>query len=132
MQRVRGDFPILRRQVHDKPLVYLDNGATAQKPQAVIDATLRALSPYALRQVAPLDPETGEVGTTALISFGIRAQSLEDQQELVDRVRGEIGTPPAGVRSSTGWLCGGPAGPKTSRRWSRSSPRRWLATSPHR
>lgn len=62
-----------------------------------IDATLSALSPYALRQVAPIDPETGEVGQEALISFGIRAQSLEDQQKLVDRVRGEIGDPPEGV-----------------------------------
>jgi uncharacterized protein len=62
-----------------------------------IDATLSALSPYALRQVAPLDPETGEVGNKALISFGIRAQSLEDQQQLVERVRGEIGAPPDGV-----------------------------------
>ncbi|HWJ42466.1 MAG TPA: MMPL family transporter, partial [Solirubrobacterales bacterium] len=62
-----------------------------------IDATLSALSPYALRQVAPIDPETGEVGREALISFGIRAQSLEDQQELVDRVRGAIGETPDGV-----------------------------------
>jgi uncharacterized protein len=62
-----------------------------------IDATLAALSPYALRQVAPIDPETGEVGHQALISLGIRAQSLEDQQKLVDRVRDEIGEPPAGV-----------------------------------
>lgn len=62
-----------------------------------IDATLSALSPYALRQVAPIDPETGEVGQRALISFGIRAQSLEDQQKLVDRVRDEIGDPPEGV-----------------------------------
>ncbi|HMI81110.1 MAG TPA: MMPL family transporter [Solirubrobacterales bacterium] len=62
-----------------------------------IEATLRALSPYALRQVAPVDPETGKVGNVALISFGIRAQSLESQQELVDRVRGEIGEPPEGV-----------------------------------
>src|SRR5690349_2973169 len=36
--RVRGDFPILSRQVHGHPLVYLDNAASAQKPQAVIDA----------------------------------------------------------------------------------------------
>ncbi len=35
---VRSDFPILDREVHGKPLVYLDNAATAQKPQAVIDA----------------------------------------------------------------------------------------------
>ncbi|HKH65197.1 MAG TPA: MMPL family transporter [Solirubrobacterales bacterium] len=62
-----------------------------------IDATLSALSPYALRQVAPLDPETGEVGRQALISFGIRAQSLADQQKLVERVRDEIREPPEGV-----------------------------------
>jgi cysteine desulfurase / selenocysteine lyase len=37
VQAVRHDFPILRERVHDKPLVYLDNAATTQKPQAVID-----------------------------------------------------------------------------------------------
>jgi cysteine desulfurase/selenocysteine lyase len=36
--RVRADFPILSVQVHGKPLAYLDNAATAQKPRAVIDA----------------------------------------------------------------------------------------------
>ena len=38
---VRRDFPILSREVNGKPLVYLDNGASAQKPQAVIDAITR-------------------------------------------------------------------------------------------
>jgi hydrophobe/amphiphile efflux-3 (HAE3) family protein len=61
--------------------------------QEGIDATLAALSPYALRQVAPVDPSSGEVGHSALISFGIRAQSLADQQALIDRVRSEIGQP---------------------------------------
>ncbi len=42
--QVRGDFPILSRQVNGKPLVYLDNGASAQKPQVVIDAVTRAYS----------------------------------------------------------------------------------------
>jgi cysteine desulfurase / selenocysteine lyase len=37
VQAVRHDFPILRERVHDKPLVYLDNAATTQKPQTVID-----------------------------------------------------------------------------------------------
>ena len=41
---VRRDFPILGREVHGRPLVYLDNGASAQKPQAVIDAVSRAYS----------------------------------------------------------------------------------------
>jgi cysteine desulfurase/selenocysteine lyase len=38
VERIRRDFPILGRQVHGKPLVYFDNGASAQKPRAVIDA----------------------------------------------------------------------------------------------
>ena len=38
VERVRRDFPILQQQVHGKPLVYLDNAATTQKPQVVIDA----------------------------------------------------------------------------------------------
>ena len=62
-----------------------------------IEATLAALSPYALRQVAPVDPQTGKLGNRALISFGIRAQSLEDQQALIERVRDEVGEPPPGV-----------------------------------
>jgi cysteine desulfurase/selenocysteine lyase len=40
--RIRADFPILSRQVHGKPLVYLDNGASAQKPKAVLDAINQA------------------------------------------------------------------------------------------
>ena len=40
VERVRADFPILRRQVHGKPLVYLDNAATTQKPQVVLDAMI--------------------------------------------------------------------------------------------
>jgi cysteine desulfurase/selenocysteine lyase len=39
--RLREDFPILRRRVHGHPLVYLDNAATSQKPQCVIDAEAR-------------------------------------------------------------------------------------------
>jgi len=41
---VRRDFPILSREVHGKPLVYLDNGASAQKPKVVIDAITEAYS----------------------------------------------------------------------------------------
>ncbi len=39
---IRADFPILSRQVNGKPLVYLDNGASSQKPQVVIDAVTQA------------------------------------------------------------------------------------------
>ena len=38
VERIRADFPILYREVYGKPLVYLDNGASAQKPRSVIDA----------------------------------------------------------------------------------------------
>ena len=44
VETVRRDFPILSREVHGRPLVYLDNGASAQKPQAVIDAVTNAYS----------------------------------------------------------------------------------------
>lgn len=42
VNRIRADFPILSREINGKPLVYLDNGASAQKPQVVIDAVTRA------------------------------------------------------------------------------------------
>ncbi len=41
VRKVREDFPILKEKVHGKPLVYLDNAATSQKPRAVIDAIER-------------------------------------------------------------------------------------------
>jgi cysteine desulfurase/selenocysteine lyase len=41
IERIRAQFPILTLKVHGKPLIYLDNAATTQKPQAVIDAIVR-------------------------------------------------------------------------------------------
>lgn len=41
VERWRADFPILESKIHGKPLIYLDNAATTQKPQAVIDAEAR-------------------------------------------------------------------------------------------
>jgi cysteine desulfurase/selenocysteine lyase len=43
-QWIRDQFPVLKRKVHGHPLVYLDNGATTQKPQSVIDRVTRFLS----------------------------------------------------------------------------------------
>ena len=43
---IRSDFPILDTKVYGKPLVYLDNGATTQKPQCVIDKLTEVLSSY--------------------------------------------------------------------------------------
>lgn len=46
VQRIREDFPILKRQVYGKPLVYLDNAATSQKPRQVIDALVSYYENY--------------------------------------------------------------------------------------
>ena len=43
-QTIRADFPILKRRIHGKPLIYLDNAATSQKPQVVIDTLTRYYS----------------------------------------------------------------------------------------
>ena len=42
VEAVRADFPILSREVYGKPLTYLDNGASAQKPQVMLDAVQKA------------------------------------------------------------------------------------------
>ena len=41
VEKIRQDFPILQQSINDKPLIYLDNAATTQKPQAVIDSVSR-------------------------------------------------------------------------------------------
>ncbi len=46
LARVREDFPILARQIHGRPLVYLDNAASTQKPRAVIDAISECYDGY--------------------------------------------------------------------------------------
>jgi hydrophobe/amphiphile efflux-3 (HAE3) family protein len=72
--------------------------------QREVQATLRELPVYSLEQLAPIDSKTGLPGSLALLSFGIRAQALEDQQRLIERVEGAVGEPgtsggpPAGVR----------------------------------
>ena len=45
-ERIRRDFPVLQREVHGKPLVYLDSAASAQKPLAVIEGQREYLSNY--------------------------------------------------------------------------------------
>ncbi|MAW94182.1 MULTISPECIES: aminotransferase class V-fold PLP-dependent enzyme [unclassified Leeuwenhoekiella] len=46
VEKIRADFPILKRKVNDKPLVYFDNAATSQTPQAVIDVIVDYYSRY--------------------------------------------------------------------------------------
>jgi hydrophobe/amphiphile efflux-3 (HAE3) family protein len=58
-----------------------------------VRATLRQVPAYDLEKLATLDRRTGLPAGTALLAFGIRAQDLDEQQALIERVRGEIGTP---------------------------------------
>ncbi|MBG0860227.1 MAG: cysteine desulfurase [Bacteroidales bacterium] len=46
ISEIRADFPVLSRQVYGRPLVYLDNGATTQKPRCVIDAVNNVYTTY--------------------------------------------------------------------------------------
>ncbi|HEV8335851.1 MAG TPA: cysteine desulfurase [Candidatus Polarisedimenticolia bacterium] len=61
VERVRRDFPILDQRVHNRPLVYLDNAATSQKPLAVIDA----VSGYYLRDNANIHRGVHELSQRA-------------------------------------------------------------------
>ncbi len=75
-----------------------------QLKRSEIRATLRELPPYDLEQLAPVNAKIGLPGHLALLSFGIRSQSLQGQQAVISRVRGAVGEPgspggpPAGVR----------------------------------
>jgi uncharacterized protein len=75
-----------------------------QLKQGDIRATLRELPPYDLEQLAPVNAKTGLPGHLALLSFGIRSQSLQGQQAVISRAReavgdpGAPGGPPAGVK----------------------------------
>ena len=50
VEKIRADFPILSRQVYGKPLVYLDSGASAQKPRQVLEAMTRKKNFHGARQ----------------------------------------------------------------------------------
>jgi uncharacterized protein len=69
------------------------SGSEVKLTSGSIRTALRQIPPYDLRQVATVDPKTGLPSGTALVSFGIRDQSLDSQQALVERVRKAIGTP---------------------------------------
>src|SRR5690348_11391723 len=63
--RVRADFPILELQVGGKPLVYLDNAASSQMPQAVIDRLVR----YQTRQHANINRGVHYLSETATAEY---------------------------------------------------------------
>src|ERR1700712_542476 len=75
LERIRADFPALNMRVYDKPLVYLDNAASAQKPKAVLDRLTQAYeSEYAnvhrgLHYLANAATEAYEGGRTKVATF---------------------------------------------------------------
>ena len=81
--RIRRDFPVLQREVHGKPLVYLDNAASAQKPLAVIEGQREYLSNYhanihrGAHHLAQLATEAFEGARTALAAH-IGASGTEE------------------------------------------------------
>lgn len=83
VEKVRKDFPILNRQVHDKPMIYLDSAATSQKPLAVIDATSTFYSDHNAnvhRGIYVLSEEATAAyeGAREKVRAFINAQSVEE------------------------------------------------------
>lgn len=85
VSKVRADFPILSRTIHDQPLTYLDNGASAQKPQVVIDAITKAYAEEysnvhrGLHYLSNLATENYE-GVRSIVQRFLNAQ---DENEIV-------------------------------------------------
>ena len=85
IDRVRADFPILEQQVHDLPLVYLDNAATTQKPRAVIDA----ISNYYLSYNANIHRGVHQLSQSATDAYeaarkGVQTfLNVEDAKEII-------------------------------------------------
>src|ERR671914_1866979 len=71
VEKIRADFPILDRQVNGHPLVYLDSGATSQKPQVVLDA----VAEHYARRNANVARSVHTLGTEATEAYeGARAR----------------------------------------------------------
>ncbi len=83
VERIRQDFPILKQQVYGKPLVYLDSGASAQKPQAVIDAMTAGMDTYyanvhrGVHAMSQRSTEAYEEARTKIASF-LNARSTNE------------------------------------------------------
>lgn len=73
VQRIREDFPILKQRVNDKPLIYLDNAATSQKPQMVIDA----ITKYYTRENSNIHRGVHFLSTNATLSYENARQKIQ-------------------------------------------------------
>jgi uncharacterized protein len=77
-------------------------GSEGVPSQERIQGVLELLPAYFSQAVVETDPVTGEIGNTAVLSFGIKVMPFDEQKELIDAVRGQIdppgsGRPPTGV-----------------------------------
>ncbi len=79
VENIRADFPVLSKQIGGKPFIYLDNGATTQKPQAVIDS------------VSQFDSE--EYGTVRRGSYRLCERSTQLYEEARQKVADFLGAP---------------------------------------
>ena len=85
--KIRADFPILARTIHGKPLTYLDNAASAQKPRAVLDAMRRAY-----------ESEYSNVHRGLHTLSSLATQNFEAARETVRRLSGRSDTGPGAER----------------------------------
>ncbi|ADI37463.1 cysteine desulfurase [Waddlia chondrophila 2032/99] len=77
LSHLRNDFPMLSKQMHGKPLVYLDSAATAQKPQCVIDTINHFY--------------TSRYGTVHRAIYELAAHATEEYQKVREKTRAFIG-----------------------------------------
>lgn len=85
---LRADFPILQRQIGDKPLIYLDNGASSQKPEAVLrtlDEYYRRYNANVHRGVHTLSEEATSAFESARLRVGRFINSPSDRQVIFTR-----------------------------------------------
>ncbi|HTF05529.1 MAG TPA: cysteine desulfurase [Bacteroidia bacterium] len=88
VQKYRRDFPVLKREVNGKPLVYFDNGATTQKPKAVIDSIVDYYSGYNAnihRGVHRLSQEASAAYEEARKKIQLHLGALSDQEIIFTR-----------------------------------------------
>ena len=74
VQKIRSDFPILKREVHGKPLVYFDNAATSQKPRQVIEA----ISNYYEQHNASVHRGVHKLSEEATAAFEVARKKVAD------------------------------------------------------
>ena len=121
VNRIRADFPILATQVYGKPLVYLDNAASAQKPQAVLDRLDQRLH-RGIRQRASRPALSRQRGDRSLRRRAREGRGLP-QCRAARKRSSSPATPP---RRST--LSPTRSGASASRRATRSCSRSWSTT----